>query len=107
MTDKEKDLLFDMVSASKEDVFQPFFVDRLMERLSPERIGLAAETFAQSLNWIFRRVALASIVIAVGLAGYNGWAQDDTDDRSALEMAFAVPAVTLDAALDTLEDTIP
>ena len=99
--------LFQMVAASKDDAFMPFFTDRVMKRLQPERISQYADSFTQSLLLIFRRVALTSILLAIGLAGYNGWNLQDVEDRSALEIAFGVPAVSLDAAFDDLEYTLP
>lgn len=93
------------VAESVEPDFSYGFTDRLMKHLVPTP---AVEPLGQVMVWMFRRVALACLLLAGLLVAYNSFVQGPlSEDQSALEMAFGVPAVTVDAALSDLYQPLP
>jgi anti-sigma factor RsiW len=88
------------VAAGAETALRPFFVDRLMRRIayakpSPE------EVFVGLLDRLFRRVALAGLIVVAGLTAYN-FATDTyyETQRSVVEVALALPPVSVDVAYE-------
>ncbi len=102
---RPQDRIHTWVAESAEPDFSYGFTDRLMKQLAPPS---ATEPLGQSLIWVFWRVALACMLLAGLLVGYNSFVQGSlNEDQSALEVAFGVPAVTIDAALTDLYEPLP
>jgi hypothetical protein len=88
-----------VVRASAVDAAPPFFADRVMRRLTPARS--LEEDYANALSWLFRRVAVACVLIVTGIAAYNvANSARYTPDQSTIEAVLALPPVTLYAAYD-------
>ena len=61
-----------MVSASRQDAFRPFFTERVMRRVAGLREGSNGMwTLQDWLSRVFRRVAVAGAAVAVGLVVLN------------------------------------
>lgn len=61
-----------MVSASGQDAFRPFFTERVMRRVAELREGSnGVWTLQDWLSRVFRRVAIAGAAVAVGLVVLN------------------------------------
>lgn len=63
------------VGATAPAAVRPFLADRVLRRLEPSRARLtrlsAEEELQRGLEWLFRRVAVACLIIIIGLAVYN------------------------------------
>jgi len=86
------------IKDNASDSFSPFFVDKLMKNMTGEE-KLSSDSLLQSLLWSFKRVAFASAFVALALVSFNTLNSNDSS-QSLVEMAFDIPAVTLDAAQD-------
>ena len=83
------------LSGGEKPTFGPFFAARVMHRLGVERTG--AVSMYESLRWVFARVALAGLVVSVGLGVYNTVIGSNAEiGNSALESALGVPAENLE-----------
>jgi anti-sigma factor RsiW len=82
------------LSAGAAEAFKPFFVERLMNRLSREG---RPETFLESLSYVFRRVVFAGAAAVIALAVFN-IASSDTVSATA---ALGVPEITIDDVMET------
>jgi anti-sigma factor RsiW len=78
------------------DSFGPFFATRVLSRMRAEKKG-TSESLYEALRWTFVRVAIACLVLAVGLgvysaigAGYGG---------TIVEAMLGLPEATLETAL--------
>lgn len=92
-----------LVEESREDSFKPFFSSRVMSRI---RAQAKEETFAHALAWLFRRVAVAAIVLIVALTAYNISQQHAAGNhRSALEAVLGLPPATVSTSISTLSLT--
>jgi anti-sigma factor RsiW len=80
------------VSGSAADSFKPFFAERVMRRLSGDRLAAGAGQFWPGWRPVFTRVALAGVVTAVALVLVN-LAQTD---RVSVTAALGLPEVSLD-----------
>ncbi|MFH1011343.1 MAG: hypothetical protein V1784_08955 [bacterium] len=92
-----------LVKESREDSFGPFFSSRVMNRIHSSE---AEDSFAQALAWLFRRVAVAAIVLIVALTAYNISSQQARGNhRSPLEAALGLPPVTVSMSISNLDLT--
>lgn len=91
--------LASLVKSNTSDSFSAFFVDRLMKNLAPEDALPSSESLLQSLLWTFKRVAVASAFVVVALLSLNTLNSEESN-QSLVEMAFDIPVVSIDAALD-------
>jgi anti-sigma factor RsiW len=82
------------LSAGAAEAFKPFFVERLMNRLSREG---RPETFLESLSYVFRRVVFAGAAAVIALAVFN-IASSDTVSATA---ALGLPEITIDDVMET------
>jgi hypothetical protein len=80
-------LLRTIIKETAASGFEPFFVQRLLQRLAS-----AHEEFRRWLLWGYRRVALIGAVIMLLLASYNMSKRDSVS----LAAAFAQPEYTLE-----------
>lgn len=85
-----------LVADAAPDSFAPFFSGRVMGRLEHRREE--GRAFSEQLAFLFRRLALAVLLLAVGLATYNTatspqWARD-----SLVERVVGIPSPTLEDA---------
>lgn len=95
------------VQASAPTAVRPFLADRVMRRLDSSRARLAhlsAEEELQSgLEWLFRRVAVACLIIIIGLAVYNVFQVTSYEaDATTTEAVLGLPPVTI-ATADALD----
>jgi len=90
-----------LVKDSGEPEFQPFFTTRVMQRISEQAEG--GMDLAAALSSVFRKVAIAATVIIIALTSYNITSQwDERDQLSTMELAFNLPSLTIDKALDNI-----
>jgi anti-sigma factor RsiW len=82
------------LSAGAAEAFKPFFVERVMNRLSREG---RPETFLESLSYVFRRVVFAGAAAVIALAVFN-IASSDTVSATA---ALGLPEITIDDVMET------
>lgn len=82
------------VSGSAAQTFQPFFAERVMQRIQGKRKSMAAvgEDFMSSLAWSFRRIAIAG-VIAVLLLLAGSFIQKGEISLNAM---LAMPQLTIE-----------
>jgi anti-sigma factor RsiW len=86
------------LSAGAAESFRPFFAERVINRLmaeAGEKSG--AETFPESLSYVFRRVAFVGAAAVIGLAIFN-IARSDTVSPTA---ALGVPEITIEEVMET------
>lgn len=83
-------LLRTKIKETAASAFEPFFVQRLLERLAS-----AHEEFRRWLLWDYRRVAVVGVVIMLLLASYNMSKRDSVS----IAAAFAQPKYTLEQVL--------
>ncbi len=98
-------LLRTTVRADAEEALTPFFVDRLMRRLTPAPQRLAKtspeEELFSGLLRLFRPVALAGLLLILGFAAYNVTLSSAYDAApSTTEAVLALPPVTLATAYE-------
>jgi len=92
-----------LIKECTENSFGPFFSSRVMSRI---RSSDAEDSFAQALAWLFRRVAVAAIVLIVALTAYNISSQQALGNhRSPLEAALGLPPVTVSMSIANLNFT--
>ncbi len=94
----EEEHLAQLIRENTEDSFKPFFSARVMNRINAS--PAAEESFTRALAWVFRRVAVAAVILIVALAAYNISSQHSLGNgRSTLEAALALPAVTIESSI--------
>ena len=83
-----------LLTSASPAAFKPFFATRVMARVGQQR-----ESLADGLVRLFRPLAPAAVVVAVVLTALN-WRAGDLmgEDASALEVAFGMPAVSVETA---------
>jgi anti-sigma factor RsiW len=92
-----------LVKGSREDSFRPFFSSRVINQI---RSQAKEESFARALAWLFRRVALAVIILIVALTAYNISRQQMAGNhRSPLEAVLGLPPATVSTSISTLSFT--
>jgi anti-sigma factor RsiW len=90
-----------LVQESRENSFGPFFSSRVMNRI---RSGEKRESFTQALAWIFRRVAVAAIILIVALTAYNISTHRALGNHlSPLEAALGLPPATVSTSISNLD----
>ncbi|MBT7859436.1 MAG: hypothetical protein HN712_03955 [Gemmatimonadetes bacterium] len=82
------------LSSARPGAFQPFFATRVMARVGQQR-----ESIADSLMGLFRPLVPAAVAVALLLSVLN-WQAGDLmgEEASAFEVAFAMPAVSVETA---------
>ncbi len=89
--------LDEMMSTSGASSFGPFFADRVMKRIT----GTATEAraaFYETMQWVFLRLAAASVLVVIGLGTYNALQGQGLDtSASTVEAIFGLPADDLDS----------
>jgi len=83
-----------LLSSASPAAFEPFFATRVMARVGQQR-----ESLADCLVRLFRPLAPATVAMALLLCALN-WQNGDLmgEGASALEVAFGMPAVSVEAA---------
>ncbi|MFQ5571183.1 MAG: anti-sigma factor family protein [Rhodothermales bacterium] len=86
------------LGAGTMDAFAPYFSERVMRRLRRvEEPSWAAASFYESLQGLFVRVAVAGLLVAIGLGTLNALDPDGMAlASSTLEAVFGLPSTTLD-----------
>lgn len=94
-------LLQEGVAMASEQALRPFFTDRLMRRLeATTRRAVEEEMFSIWMTF-FRPIAIAGVVIILGLVFYNiNVAQQYEAAASATETVLALPPVSLESAYE-------
>jgi hypothetical protein len=77
--------------------FQPFFAERVLNRIQTTLQVKAEESFFNSLLVVFRPLAIAAIILIIIISAYN----ITSSGQISLEGALAVPEVTLNDAYAT------
>ena len=90
------------VEVSAADALRPFFTDRLMRKLRPvPPESVPFEDLVAMMTRVFRPVAIAGFLLAVGLAVYNvDISRDYSVDTTTTEAILALPPVTSMAVFD-------
>lgn len=89
--------LREKVSRNGSQSFEPFFAERVMQRISrPEYAASGQEIFWDSLVAMFRPIAIGAAIILVVILTYN----IKKSDHFSLAEAFATQEVTLEDAID-------
>lgn len=103
-TQAMQSLLQSSVQAASEHALQPFFTDRLMRRLNNMEAGQSdvhEDDLARVLWAFFRPIAVAGLVVILGLILYNtNVASEYNIDASATEAVLALPPVSLESAFE-------
>ena len=84
------------LEANKEQSFNPFFADKVMQRINKISIMDNNELFYESLFKVFKPVMVAAILLIIGISSYN----IANTRQFSLEGVLAVPEVTLEQAFD-------
>jgi hypothetical protein len=97
MTDRDQDSqkLEKLVADSRTTSFSPFFAARVMARIEQGQ----EDSIVAALTSLFRPLVPLTVAAALFLALFN-W-QDGAlmgDDATALELAFSMPAVSVETA---------
>lgn len=84
----------ELLSRAAAESFEPFFATRVMAR-----VGQRQESLADGLVRLFRPLVPLSVGVALALSLLN-WRDRDLmgEDASAFEVAFGMPAVSVEAA---------
>ena len=83
--------------ASTADAFAPYFSERVMRRLASDSLQTPSASLYDALQWLFLRVAMGCLLIAIGLGTYNALDARSTDLASSrLEAVFGLPSPSLD-----------
>lgn len=85
-----------LVARTPEASFEPFFANRVMQRLSTER-ETSATALADNLARMFYRLAPAAVMLAIVLFAFGAVNRSD-DSQSLIESALGLQTVTLDEA---------
>ncbi|MBU0517414.1 hypothetical protein KKA00_10405 [bacterium] len=93
-----------LVKESAADSFEPFFATRVLQRVKAESEG--GLDLAAALGAVFRKVVIGAAVVIIGVTSYNVTSQwDEREELSAVELAFNVPSLTIDNALNNIVGT--
>lgn len=84
-----------LVAQAAPESFAPFFSTRVMSRIE-RRYG--DQAFVENLAFFFRRLALAVLLLAAGLATYNTTTAPPTAKDSFVERVVGIPSATLEDA---------
>lgn len=85
------------VSDHAAESFEPFFAERVMQRIKHSRQAeKSPDLFFESLFAVFRPIAVGAVVLLIILLSYN----IIKSDRLSLASAFAEPEVSLEEAFD-------
>ncbi|MFH1312492.1 MAG: hypothetical protein ABIJ00_04625 [Candidatus Eisenbacteria bacterium] len=86
------------LAVSAAESFKPFFAERVMSRLTANAgENRGAETFLESLSYVFRRAAFAGALAVVALAIFNIVSSNTISATAAL----GVPKVTIEEVIET------
>jgi hypothetical protein len=85
-----------LVAETPPASFEPYFANRVMQRLQAERAG-SEISLADSLAQMFYRLAPAALVLAVALFAFSAVNRGESS-QSLLESALGLQAMTLDEA---------
>lgn len=77
--------------------FGPMFVDRVLMRIREAR-RLSEDTIYMHLRWMFARVALAGVALALVLGVYNVTGGPELSD-TVVETLFGLPAPSLESVV--------
>lgn len=89
-----------LLQTSRADSFAPYFSDRVMKKLQPQAKGQTAESFYDSLSWIFKRAAFACMIGAVALGTVNVLDYQGLGlASSVVEALFGLPSASITDAL--------
>lgn len=86
----------DLVAQAAPESFAPFFSTRVMSRI--ERRREEEQAFAKNLAFVFRRLALAVLLVAGGLVTYNTTTAPPSAKDSFVERVTGIPSATLEDA---------
>ncbi len=84
-----------LVIEATPDSFAPYFGDRVMKRVM-QREGKGGALY-DSLQWVFLRLAAASLIAVIGLGLYNGLEASSSGFASSpVEAVFGLPSSDVD-----------
>ncbi|MBT8401613.1 MAG: hypothetical protein KJO98_14140 [Rhodothermia bacterium] len=86
-----------MMSSSAASSFGPYFADRVMKRIAGRATDAKAVLY-ETMQWVFLRLAAASVLVVIGLGTYNALqGQDLETSASTVEAIFGLPADDLES----------
>ena len=85
-----------LVAEAAPESFAPFFSSRVMARLKRQREE--SQAFSEQLVFLFRRLALAVLLLAASLAAYNTATSPPWAEDSLVERVVGIPSPTLEDA---------
>jgi hypothetical protein len=77
--------------------FDPFFATRVVAKLRSADSAVPVEGMYEALRWIFARVAVACVVVMLGISAYS--ALDGGYGGSVVDSVLGLPEATLETAL--------
>lgn len=89
----------DTVAETRFGSFAPGFAEGVMARVTRARGGAGSAQFADSLVAVFYRVAVAGVIVAVGLGILNVTRASDPNG-SVFDAALAMPTVSFESAYE-------
>jgi len=85
-----------VLNSSAAESFGPYFRDRVMRRILDTGSEIRS-SFYESLRWVFLRLAVACLLVVVGLGVYNAVdAESSGLTSSAVEAVFGIPSADID-----------
>jgi len=85
------------LGAARSESFAPMFGDRVLARLRAER-GSVEDSIYVHLRWMFARVAMAGVGLALVLGVYNATGGPEFSGTG-VETLFGLPAPSLESAV--------
>jgi hypothetical protein len=83
-----------LLRAGRAGSFDPFFVDRVMKRISPSG-GFREPSFYDALSWVFVRAAVAAVVLILVIGTLNAVQFGVGDVGSLVDALFGLPSNSL------------
>ena len=90
----------ELVSSRDEQNFEPFFADRVMNKIQIERAGKESLEFLENIALLFRPLAIAATVIIITIVSFNLFKGEQVN----LENALVIPDITIADAYNPIMD---
>jgi len=100
---KRIEALRNELTSGRTESFKPFFAERVMKKIDTlEESEKGLEQLFESMQYFFRRVAVAAAVVVVLLVAYNL----KTGDEISLSSAIGISETSLEEILETPIDSM-
>lgn len=86
-----------LLKENAADSFGPYFSDRVMKRIM-SKAAAGRSAFYESLQWVFLRLAVASVIAVVGFGVYSAIdARESELASNTIEAVFGLPSADLES----------